>query len=371
MCSSSPSNDSSVRRLAMQMIRPNVVRGQHFQTRFLLASAVLIAILAAGAVGYAVIEGMSWIDALYMTVITLSTVGFGEVQPLSEAGWVFTIVLIVAGVSALGYAAASIVEYFVGGHWTARFARRRKEQALANLAGHFIVCGYGRVGSEIAANLRDEGRQVVIIDADESQYQRSEVDGMLALRGDAASSAVLRKAGIERAAGILVATGGDAENVYTVLAARMLAPQVPVVARASTPEAVERLLAAGAARVFSPHAEGAQSMVSYMLRPRVEEVVSELLDPRSKGLTIEEVRVRPESWLVGRAVGELDISERYQVALVAITGDRPQDVIPSAATALKPNDVLIVVGRPVNVQRFAADCVGATSPPREAGKAEA
>ena len=351
------------------MIQHGIGRGQHFQRRFLSAIAVLAAILVVGAVGYVVIEGMSWVDALYMTVITLSTVGFGEIEPLSDGGRVFTIVLIVSGVSTLGYAAASIVEYVVGGYLTARFAQRRKERALAELERHYIVCGYGRVGSELAANLRDAGCPVVVIDHDESHFQRAEADGMLAVYGNAASSAVLHEAGIERAAGILVATGSDAENVYTVLAAHVLAPQVPVVARASSSEAVERLTAAGAVRVFSPHAEGAQSMASYMLHPSVADVVTELLDPRSAGITIEEVGIQPESGLVGRRIGELDLNQRYEVALLAIARDEQLDVIPSGAATIQPNDVLILVGRPTNVQRFAACCGGGAPLPGQASEA--
>jgi voltage-gated potassium channel len=259
-------------------------------------------------------------------------------------------------VSTLGYAAASIVEYLVGGHLGARVAQRRKEQALARLESHFVVCGYGRVGSQLAASLRDEGRQVVVIEDDWEQYQQAEADGVPALHGDAASSALLREAGVERAAGVLVATGGDAENVYTVLAARALAPEVPVVARASTSEAVERLSVAGAVRVFSPHVEGAQSMASYMLRPKVGDIVTELLDPRSAGITIEQFEVQPESVLLGRSIGDLHVDERYGVVLLAITSDEQLEAIPSPSATIQVGDVLVVVGRPDNVERFGADC---------------
>lgn len=144
---------------------------------------------------------MSALDALYMTIITLSTVGFGEVRPLSTGGRVFTMFLIIGGVATLGYAVAVVVEYLVGGHLASRFAQRRKEQELATLQHHFLVCGYGRVGQELAIDLREAGRDVVVIDAGEDLFRQAEQDGFRVVRGDASSNAVLQAVAIQTVAG--------------------------------------------------------------------------------------------------------------------------------------------------------------------------
>ena len=206
-----------------------------------------------------------------------------------------------------------------------RFAQRRKEQALATLQHHFLVCGYGRVGQELAIDLREAGRDVVVIDAGEDLIRQAEQDGFRVVRGDASSNAVLQAAAIQTAAGVMVVTGSDAENVYIVLAARVMAPDVAVVARASSGEAVQRLRTAGAARVFSPHTEGAQAIASYMLQPHVADVIQEL-DER-----------------FGAALRE--------VSVLGIARDKDVSVVPPSSARVEAGEVLVVVGQPEHVQR--------------------
>ena len=326
----------------------------YLRHRLLPAVLILLAIQGGGVLGYVVIEGMSALDALYMTIITLSTVGFGEVQSLSDGGRVFTIFLIIGGVVTLGYAVAVGVEYLVGGHLASRFAQRRKEQALATLQHHFLVCGYGRVGQELAIDLREAGRDVVVIDPGEELIRQAEQDGFSVVSGDASSNEVLQSAAIQRAAGVMVVTGSDAENVYIVMAARVLAPAVPVVARASSGEAIERLRTAGAARVFSPHTEGAQAIASYTLQPHVADVIQELVDPKSKAITIRDALIAPQSPFDQLTIQELD--ERFgaalrEVSVLGIARDMDVSVVPPSSARVEAGDVLILVGRPEHVQR--------------------
>lgn len=263
-----------------------------------------------GVLGFMLVAAASPLDALYMTVVTLSTVGYNEIVPLDQGGRIFAIALIIAGISTIGYTGAVTVEYLVSGHLAARVAQRRKEQTLAALRDRFIVCGFGRVGAGIIENLRAAGRSVVTIDRDTARCERAEGLGVLAMCGNAASAETLRAAGIDRAAAVLVSTGNDADNVYTMLSARAIAPQIQVIARANTHETVERLTVAGATRVFSPHAAGAQHMASYVLKPNVAWALSELLDEKSKGMTIEEVAIAAESSYVGRTIGEVGLRQQ-------------------------------------------------------------
>ena len=267
--------------------------------------AAMVALTVGGMIGFVLVAGASWLDALYMTVVTISTVGYNEVVPLDEGGRIFAIVLIVAGISTIGYTGAVTVEYLVSGHLVARVARRRKEQVLAALRDHFIVCGFGRVGEGVTENLRAAGRAVVTIDQHPGRCEQAEALGVPAVCGNAASADTLRTAGIDRAAAVLVSMGNDADNVYTVLSARATAPKIPVIARANTNETVERLVVAGATRVFSPHVAGAQHMTAYVLKPNVASALSELLDKKSTGMTIEEVVVASGSAYVGRTIGEV------------------------------------------------------------------
>ena len=305
-----------------------------------------------GVAGFMVVAGANLLDALYMTVVTISTVGYNEVIPLDQGGRIFAILLIVSGITAIGYTGAVTVEYLVSGQLLARVAQRRKEQALTALRDHYIVCGFGRVGEGIIENLRAAGRSVIAIDQQPGCCERAEGLGVLTVCGNAASAETLRAAAIDRAAAVLVSTGNDADNVYTVLSARAAAPHVPVIARANTNETVDRLTAAGATRVFSPHAAGAQQMTAYVLKPNVAWALAELLDAKSAGMTIEQVLIGPGSAYVGRTIGEVGLRQ-HGVEVMAIGRDGGQQFLPAREEEIRPHDVLVMIGPPPNVQQFA------------------
>ena len=327
--------------------------GRHLLARRVIwGVGAMVALTVIGVIGFMVVAGASFLDALYMTVVTISTVGYNEVIPLDQGGRIFAIVLIISGITAIGYTGAVTVEYLVSGQLLARVAQRRKEQALAALRDHFIVCGFGRVGEGIIENLRAAGRSVVTIDQNPERCERAEGLGVLTVCGNAASAETLRAAGIDTAAAVLVSTGNDADNVYTLLSARATAPEVPVIARANTNETVERLTVAGATRVFSPHVAGAQHMASYVLKPHVAWALSELLDAKSAAMTIEEVAIGASSAYVGRTIGEVGLRQ-HGVEVMAIGRDGGQKFLPAREDEIRPHDVLVMIGPPPNVQNFA------------------
>lgn len=206
----------------------------------------MVTLTVIGVVGFMLVAAASPLDALYMTVVTLSTVGYNEVVPLDQGGRIFAIALIIAGIGTIGYTGVGTVEYLVSGHLLARAAQRRKEQALTALRGHYIVCGSGRVGQGMIENLGAAGRSVVTIDRDPARCERAEGLGVLTVCGNAASAETRRTAGIDRATAVLVSMGNHADNVYTMLSARATAPHIPVIARANADETVDRLALAGA-----------------------------------------------------------------------------------------------------------------------------
>ena len=306
----------------------------------------MVTLTVIGVVGFMLVAAASLLDALYMTVVALSTVGYNEIVPLDQGGRILAIALIIAGISATGYTGAVTVEYLVSGHLLARVAQRRKEQATTALRGHYIVCGSGRVGQDMIENLGAAGRSVVTIDRDQARCERAEGLGVLTVCGNAASVETRRTAGIDRATAVLVSMGNNADNLYTVMSARATAPHISVIARANTDETVDRLAVAGATRVFSPYAAGAQHMVSYVMKPNVAGALSELLDEKSKGMKIKEVAIGGASAYVDRTIGEVGLRQ-HGVEVMAIGRDGEQQFLPA-------RDEKISRSRPARHDRTAA-----------------
>ena len=221
--------------------------------RLLWGIRALAAIIVVGTGGYILIEGWSFLDALYMTIITITTVGYAEMHPLSTGGRIFSIFLIIGGVSGALYTLTGIIGYIIEGQFGTTLERRKMKTRIANLKEHFILCGYGRVGEEIAHKFKDEGISFIIIDNQPERTALAEQAGYLYLLGDATSDEVLREAGIGQARGLVAAAGDDADNIYITLSARGLRPDLFIEARASYEEAETKLKRAGANRIVSPH----------------------------------------------------------------------------------------------------------------------
>ena len=231
-----------------------------FRSRLARGVFALAVVVAVGITGYMVIEGWSLLDAAYMTIITLTTVGYEEVHPLSSNGRIFTIFLMVSGVGVMFYVLTSVVNLAVANEVGSLFRRRKLKTRIAKLKGQFIVCGFGRVGRVVASTLQSESVVVIVVDHEPEALVEAEDLGLLSLQGDATRDADLISAQIDKAVGLIAATGDDGENVYITLTARGLTPGLHVVARASRPEAEEKLRRAGANSVVSPYSIGGREM---------------------------------------------------------------------------------------------------------------
>jgi len=269
------------------------------ESRLLRAISILALVVVMGVVGYMTIEHWSFLDSLYMTVITITTVGFREVGQLSRSGQIFTMVLIVVGVGGALYTLTLIVSYVIEGEFRGTLWRRRMENTIRQLHGHFVLCGYDRVGREVALRFKEEGVKFVVVDRDEAAIKKSEAEGYLCVLGDASSDTVLKEAGIERARGIVVATGDDAENILITLSARSLHPDIFVVARSSSGETEPKLRKVGADRVISPHSIGGRRMALLALRPASVELVDMLMGGLGQeDLLLEDIQVDEKSPLI-------------------------------------------------------------------------
>jgi voltage-gated potassium channel len=281
-----------------------------------IALLAVLAVMAGGTAGYAVL-GFSPLDAVFQTVTTITTVGFREVQPLGEAGKIFTIVLILAGVGTVLYAFGVVIESLLEGHLRHHFERRRMERNIARMTGHTIVCGWGRVGRAVGGYLAGQDADVVVVDL---SPERVAAAGHPALAGDVTDDDVLRKAGIMRARALVAAINTDAENVYVTLSARALRPDLVIIARAKTEASEPKLLRAGATRVVNPQRIGGQRIAAAALQPNVVEFLDVVMHDGSLEFRLEEVAVRPGSRIAGRTLAEAELDDTTGALVLALRG---------------------------------------------------
>ncbi|HEY7418387.1 MAG TPA: NAD-binding protein [Ktedonobacteraceae bacterium] len=308
------------------------------------ALTVLGALVAVGTIGYHTLEDMTILDALYMTVTTISTVGFGEVHPLSYRGRIFTIGLILFGVSAMAWAAECMVAALLEDHIHHAWWRRRMERVIDRLSNHYIVCGFGRMGAQIGRELTRRELAFVVIERDPVVLEMLRANGVLHIEGDATSDSILLTAGVAHARGLATALSGDADNALVVISAKGLNPYLQVVARASSREMEEKLLRAGADRVVTPYTIGGQRMALGLLQPAVNEFLSSVVFDAEKHTELGEMKVRENSELVGRTLRESRLRERWGAIVVAIKHQEGEFILsPSADTVLGCGDMLILV----------------------------
>lgn len=300
--------------------------------------------VALGTIGYYFIEQMTVLDALYMTVTTISTVGFGEIHPLSPMGRAFTIVLIVCGVSSMAWAAESMVEVLLEDQLRHAWWRRRMERDIARLTAHYIVCGYGRMGEQIGRELTRRGLDFVVIDRAPEVLAMLRDQGIRYVEGDATSDSTLRNAGVTRARGLATALSGDADNALIVISAKGLNARLQVVARASNQETEEKLLRAGADRVVTPYTIGGQRMAMSLLQPAVNDFLNSVVFDAEKHTELGEVVIHANSSLSGTTLQDSQLRERWGAIVVAIKDQGGELVFsPSAQTVLRSGDTLILV----------------------------
>ena len=321
-----------------------------------LASIGLVAV--AGTIGLMLIEGWPAFDALYMTVITISTVGYGEIRPLTPGGRAFMMALILVGVGTVFYSLTSVAELLIEEQIAPeKVLRRRMRQWVRKMQNHVIVCGYGRVGTQVAAELAREGVPVVVIDPEPAALRRGGEAGYVCIEGDAADDDCLREAGIERARGLVVTTSSDANNVYVTLAARSLRPDLYIVARLDADEAAPKLKRAGANRVISPYHLGGRRMASLVLRPAAVDFIDTALRSQQGTLQLEEVQVQAGARFAGATVGAIRRQLGDEAAVLAVIKGAG-DVLanPAAPTVVAPGDVLIVLGQPADLRVLERNC---------------
>lgn len=316
-----------------------------------IAMMLVLSVLVLGTTGYMLIENLSFGDALYTTINMMSTVG-AVVHPLSFAGRLLTIGVIVLGVGSLFYTFGVVMEFFIEGHFSEQIRRHFMERKIARLHHHSIVCGFGRVGSQIVEELVAAHQPFVVIDEQESNIRTCSQRGYLALLGDATSDALLREAGIGQAKGVLVATENDAHNISVTLSARHLNKDIFIVARANHDETKAKLELAGANRIISPYAIAGHRMASLVIEPSVVECVEMLTKTGGVEIAVEEVVISPTSSLVGKTLVEAQNTLRSGAIIVALK--RPSGLMASqrSEARIEAGDMVIVVGAPDQLAAF-------------------
>ncbi|MFH1624762.1 MAG: NAD-binding protein [Pseudomonadota bacterium] len=312
-----------------------------------LAIACLIVILIVGTIGYTLIEKWDLLDSLYMTIITITTVGYGEVSKLDAGGKIFTIGLITGGVGIAAYIIGSASRMIVEGEIRGILGRRKLEKQIQALKGHYIICGYGRIGSLICKELRTSDRPLpfVAIDKDPEVIEKIEGENYLYVQGDSTEEDILVKAGINTARGLIAVVSSDSDNVYITLTARELNPKLFILARASDEAAQRKLVRAGADKVVSPYHIGGMRMAHAILRPTVVDFVELATHNRSMELQLEEITVRRSSRFIGVSLKDSAIRQDLGLIIVAIkkaTGDMVFN--PSSESKIELGDTVVALG---------------------------
>lgn len=313
------------------------------QRKLIFALTALLAVFVIGSLGYYVIEGdITLRQAAYQTLITISTVGYAEQWKLSEAAHLWTSLVIVFGIMVVTLAFASLQATIIGGELRTVLGRRKLKDRIAKLNGHYIICGYGRMGQIIGRDLARMRRKVVVVDRDDRRTTVAGDAGVDYVLGDATEEAILAEAGIERAAGLVAVLSKDADNVLVVLTARSMRENLPIFARAEQVSSEPKLKRAGATHVICPQIIGATRFISLMTRP----TIAHMLEITMGGAEweIEEVLVQPDSKLAGQTLRALNLRERAKTMVVGIQGaDGTTHLNPGPDHVIRPNDVVVVI----------------------------
>ncbi len=324
------------------------------RTRHTVISIFLsILLLLGGSLGYMLIEKWCFLDAFYMTTITLATVGFSEIHQVSDIGRIFTVILIFLGVGLFLYVAGNTIQILVEGRIREVLGRRKLDKQISRLKNHYIICGYGRIGRVLTRFLTQKYLDVVVIDKNPEHTKTLNDDGVLYLIGEAANESLLKKAGVDRAKALIAAVGSDPDNVFLVLIAKQLNPGLFVVARATESIAKTTLKAAGANKVISPYEVGARRMAHAILRPTVIKFLEHAFADDQTDIQVEEITLSEKSRLVGTPLMESGIRKNLDLIIIAIR--KPDGVMqfnPQADTALEALDTLVAVGTAQNLLKL-------------------
>ncbi|OGP62178.1 MAG: potassium transporter TrkA [Deltaproteobacteria bacterium RBG_13_49_15] len=322
-----------------------------------LPLAVLFAILiiAVGTTGYMIIEKWSFMDSIFMTVTTLSTVGYGEVNKLTQAGRIFSMLLIILGVGYFFFVAGAVVQFMMEGSIRMIFGRRKLDRQIERLRNHHIVCGYGRIGRVLCRNIRQKPIGVVVIEKQNELVPILEEDGILYVIGDASNEITLTKAGIKHAMGLIAVLGEDADNVFLTLTARQLNPDIFIMARASSEGSKAKLKAAGANHVESPYDIGAAAMAHRIIRPTVTGFLDLALAYKGTNIQMEEIPVGPHSRIANIMLKDSGIRQKYDLIIIAVKTTDGMLFNPSFETVIRPGDTVIALGGEENLKKLEAE----------------
>lgn len=321
--------------------------------RLPISFLLLCTIISLGTFGYYYFEDMRIFESLYMTLITISTVGFGEVKPLSPQGRVLTIFIIISGISLLTYTLGQIATIFIEGELRKILGRKKLDRQITKLRNHFIICGYGRIGSIITKELVESGTPLVIIEQHPDLIEQLSSSGILHLSMDATTEEALLTAGLLRAKGLVTAVSSDADNVFIALTARGLNPDVFILARASESANESKLLRAGANKVVSPYVIGGKRMAEMLVKPTVVDFIVHTMMKNELGLSMDEATISPTSSLVGLSLVDSRLRQNFGVIVVAIKQASGNMIFnPSADQILGSGDCIICIGKTADLRRM-------------------
>ncbi|MEM7231378.1 MAG: potassium channel protein [Planctomycetota bacterium] len=305
---------------------------------------VLVALTAVGTLGFWLLEDRySLFDALYMSVITLTTVGYGEVHELSTAGRVFVMVYLWSGLGVFLFSAAALGEIIVRNQMRIWLEKRRMDTALRSIEDHFIICGYGRMGQIVCGQLKAKGLEFVVVETDDDALTECQEHGHPWIKGDATDDETLIEAGVHRARGLATVLGTDADNLYVVFSARLLAPSIQILARATGDKVIAKMERAGANRVVSPFAAGATKITQLLANPNVEDFM-EIFSEGESELDLAEISVATDSPLAGALLRETELTKQGVVIVAIRRSDGPPLIPPPSDTRIQPGDSLIALG---------------------------
>jgi voltage-gated potassium channel len=326
------------------------IRGRLYICLVLLAS-----VASSGTAGFHFIEGWTWFDGFYMTLTTMTTIGYGEIHPLSRAGRIFNSFLIVFAVFSGGFTIATFSQALLQFEFGKAFGRRRMERELAKLSDHYIICGAGRVGRTVARELRARGQTVVFIEKNPQRAEWAASEKIPVVLGNASSEECLKRAHVDTAKGFVAAVSSDAENLYIVLTARGFRSDLKIIARASEEEATSKLLRAGASQVLSPYFFVGSRIAQLLLRPNVLDFIDAAFGAERLDVEIGEVRIDANSPLVGKMLGDSAIRQQADVIILGVKpAEGPLVFNPARETLIRASDTLIVIGADTQLKRLEA-----------------
>lgn len=319
-----------------------------------LATLVLFLIFGFGTFGYHLLENMAFFDGLYMTFITISTIGFTEIKSLSVEGRLFTMLIFVMGIGVISYIASQTTQLLFESEL---FLKRAMKKKLDKMDQHYIICGYGRIGHRIAKVLTDAGLDLVVIENRESSIQRIENDRLVYVKGDAQDENILVEAGIKKAKALICALSSDQDNVFTTLLARELSPEIFILVRSNENSNRTRILRAGADKVISPYDIGADRMANVILRPNVDNFIESMTHHDEQDHTFDEVQITDSSALSGKTLAEINAPSKYDVLIIAIIQQANGKIKfnPKSTDTIHIGDSLVVLGDLKKIQTFRSE----------------